>query len=149
VSDPEKTDQQVGPTPVKPPRDERGRILKGHSLNPGGRPKSLSARIRQDLGGDGQSVVERLRGIWDGSVPGFGPRERLEAGKILLDRGWGRAPETQIQIQAEASDIEGAAEIAGEALSELAGYLGDPADPPTVGGTEGGIVHLNPRKQTG
>lgn len=106
-----------------PPRDDRGRILKGHSLNPGGRPKSLAASIRAELG-NGERLYQRMIRIWEGEEEGFGARERLEAGKWLADRGFGKAPETQIQIQADAEQVEGATELASDALTSLADHLG-------------------------
>jgi hypothetical protein len=141
MADPQRTRPQV-------PRDEKGRILKGHSLNPGGSIKGLSARVR-DLceraqeEGDDATIWEWYDRVRRGKVPGFGARERMEAAQRLEVRAYGRPAETQIQIQAELTDVDGAADVAAEALLSLAGDSSPlEADPDPVGGSIGGIESL-------
>jgi len=132
------TDPASRPLQATPdvPRNPDGTIKKGYSLNPNGRPKSFASQIREATKG-GDSIWRRMLAIWDGTEAGFGGRERLEAGKWLKDNGWGRTPETQIQLQGELGDVEGAAELASDALLDLAGDLSADTDP--VGGSIGGI----------
>jgi hypothetical protein len=131
----ESSPPNAAPAPPPPRRSPAEHLRKyrfqpGTCPNPGGRPKSLATLIRGELG-NGTELVERMIRIFRGEEPGFtGARERLEAGKWLSDRGWGRAPETQIQIQAEAAEVEGASEIADSALSDLAAVLHEAAPSP-------------------
>ncbi len=67
----------------------------------GGRPKGLATLIRE-MTRNGQDLVEGMLAIWHGEPlkdrtgrkRGRTPRvsDRLEAGKWLADRGWGRVP---------------------------------------------------------
>jgi uncharacterized protein DUF5681 len=72
------------------------RFPKGQSGNPGGRPKGLARKTRELLGDYGESLVRFWASVLDGdrlpdgTVPNV--RERLEASKLLADRGWGQAP---------------------------------------------------------
>jgi len=66
----------------------------GQSGNPGGRPRGLARRAREKLGNDG----ERLLDFWievmdDVTRP---TRERLEASKLLAERGWGKPASFQL-----------------------------------------------------
>lgn len=64
--------------------------------NPGGRPKGLAARIRE-LEKERGPVIDLVWRISEGLEKGFGARERLRASEILLERGWGKTPEIQLQ----------------------------------------------------
>lgn len=78
-----------------PPVEHRFR--KGQSGNPGGRPKGLARITRELLGDDGQAAVRFLADVMDGgplpdgAVPSVS--ERITAAKLLIERGWGRAPQ--------------------------------------------------------
>jgi uncharacterized protein DUF5681 len=78
-----------------PPAEHRFR--KGQSGNPGGRPKGLARITRELLGDDGEAAVRFLAAVMDGgplpdgAVPSVS--ERITAAKLLIERGWGRAPE--------------------------------------------------------
>ena len=69
----------------------RGRpFKKGHSGNPGGRPKEVKdvqALARTHTAEAMQTLVEVMR-------TGKPDRARAAAAESLLDRGWGRAPQT-------------------------------------------------------
>jgi hypothetical protein len=77
-----------------PPAEHRFR--KGQSGNPGGRPKGIARITRELLGDDGEAAVRFLAAVMDGgplldgAVPSVS--ERITA-KLLIERGWGRAPE--------------------------------------------------------
>lgn len=61
----------------------------GVSGNPGGRPKAIVARIREQTN-DGAELIDFLvRVVRDETEP---TRVRIEAAGELLDRGFGRAP---------------------------------------------------------
>jgi hypothetical protein len=136
--------------PEASPNVVKGRWAKGQSGNPGGRPKGLARAIRESLGdtdGTGGSLRERMIRIWNGDEKGFGARERMEAGKWLSDRGYGRVPETQIQLQGELGEQgEAVTAMADDALSELLSAIGpSEPDPDPSGGSDGGTPDAKPR----
>lgn len=69
---------------------ESGRFLPGRSPNPGGRPKGVAARVRELAGDDGGALLEIVATI--ASDTRASNRDRLEACRLLLDRGFGRSP---------------------------------------------------------
>jgi hypothetical protein len=73
-------------------RDGSGRFPKGVSGNPGGRPKGqavLSKSARKLVGEDGEALIQLW---WDiARDETRRDRDRLEASKLLADRGWGKA----------------------------------------------------------
>jgi Family of unknown function (DUF5681) len=71
-------------------RDGSGRWPKGISGNPGGRPQGLARATRELVGEDGM----KLAAFWFSIMQDETRRDsdRLEASKLLADRGWGRAP---------------------------------------------------------
>jgi hypothetical protein len=70
---------------------------KGVSGNPGGRAKGLQRRVRELVGDDRDKIAVFLADTFNDETAKMG--DRLEAAKILLERGWGKAP---ISIQADA-----------------------------------------------
>jgi|SRR5579862_1354025 len=78
------------PSDVPQNRGEGGRFQPGVSGNPGGRAGGLARRTRELLGGDGEPVIL----FWLQVLHDDGAKmsERLEASKLLADRGWGKAP---------------------------------------------------------
>jgi hypothetical protein len=62
----------------------------GRSGNPGGRPRSLAKATRVLVGEDGMALVQLW---WDiARDETRGDSDRLEASKLLAERGWGKAP---------------------------------------------------------
>lgn len=71
------------------PRDERGRVLPGYSLNPSGRPKS-DVKIRDLARQHTEEAIETLVKIMrDMNAP---PAARVAAAEAILNRGYGRPP---------------------------------------------------------
>ena len=70
----------------------------------------------------GRAIVEMLTGIaLDDSAAA---RDRISAGSILLDRGFGKAVETTLTLQADASGSEALSALADAELERLAQTLG-------------------------
>jgi hypothetical protein len=65
-----------------------GRLPKGRSGNPGGRPLGLARKTRELVGGDGERIVN----FWIDTMedPTCRRAERLEASRLLAERGWGK-----------------------------------------------------------
>src|SRR5262245_66056085 len=76
-------------------RDRSGRFPKGVSGNPGGRPQGLCKATRELVGEDGHRLAEFWVSIMDD--PMRRDSDRLEASRLLADRGWGRAAQYQPQ----------------------------------------------------
>jgi hypothetical protein len=68
----------------------------GMSGNPGGRPKGLAAMTRELVGGDGRAIAA----FWVETMqdPENPLRLRLEASKLLAERGWGRSGSGDLPI---------------------------------------------------
>lgn len=71
----------------------------GQSGNPGGRPKGLASRVRSLV--DPDEMIGICLAI--ARDPNEGSKARLEAVKILQDRGWGKALQSaQIEVSGTA-----------------------------------------------
>ena len=70
-------------------RDRSGRFPKGVSGNPGGKPQGLARATRELVGEDGM----KLAAFWFSIMQDETRRDsdRLEASRLLADRGWGKA----------------------------------------------------------
>ena len=64
--------------------------MPGQSGNPGGRPKGLARATRELVGDDGNKLAEFWFSIMQDETRR--DRDRLEASRLLADRGWGKAP---------------------------------------------------------
>jgi hypothetical protein len=74
-------------------RLETGRFQPGRSGNPGGRPKGLTRTARELIGDDGRAIIE----FWISVMTDLSVRtsDRLEASRLLAERGWGKAADQQ------------------------------------------------------
>ena len=99
-------------------RDRRGRILAGHSLNPGGRP-ALPADLREAAQAHSSKAMTVLAEMLDDPDP----RVRIRAAEVLLDRGYGK-PTQQIDANVAQTIDTGRAHI--EALLRLAREAKEP-----------------------
>lgn len=66
-----------------------GRFQKGHSGNPGGRPKAIAGQQALAREYTMEAIEALARIAKDDDAP---PAARVAAARELLDRGWGRAP---------------------------------------------------------
>jgi hypothetical protein len=114
---------------VRPPqsRDGSGRWPKGTSGNPGGRPQGLAKATRELVGEDGHKLAE----FWFSIMQDETRRDsdRLEASRLLADRGWGKAPTYAAIEEADPldlADLEQAAEDFRQRILRLA-----PTEPDT------------------
>ena len=64
-------------------------FMPGQSGNPGGRPKGLNRRLRELVGDDGHEIAEYMFSVLSDETQRT--VDRMEAGKWLADRGFGRA----------------------------------------------------------
>jgi len=72
----------------------------GQSGNPGGRVRGLERRVRELLGDDIDQIILAMRDI--ARSPGFKAADRINAAKLLMDRGWGQAQQT-VTIETDAT----------------------------------------------
>lgn len=84
--------------------------------------KPLHVRIREETG-NGAAIMHLCMQILDGRIPAS-PSDRMQAGKILLERGWGKAPE--ITVSVDGGSVHGAESISSETLEVLARSLSRP-----------------------
>ena len=83
--------------------------------------KGIAQLVREATDG-GRAIVEMLTGI--ALDDGAAARDRISAGSILLDRGFGKAVETTLTLQADASGSEALSALADAELERLAQTLG-------------------------
>lgn len=67
-------------------------FVPGYSGNPGGRPKGLARRVRELVGSDGEVIANFMLKVMNDETARTA--DRLEAGRWLADRGFGRAVQT-------------------------------------------------------
>jgi len=84
-------------------------------------PAVSLARAVRELTDDGRVLIEVLAEIL--VDPDASRRDRTEAAKVLLDRGFGAPLRTELQIQAQASDAHALEALADGELARLADML--------------------------
>ncbi len=73
---------------TRPGGRHRKGFLPGQSANPGGRPRGLARRVREIVGDDGEQIAVFLLEVMHN--PRQRTRDRLEAARLIADRGWGK-----------------------------------------------------------
>jgi hypothetical protein len=91
-------------------------FVPGVSGNPGGRPKGLARRVRELVGSDGHEIVEFMFETMSNEKVRMA--DRLEAGKWLADRGFGKA--VDMEVQSGGLDLR---KVSGADLDALIGIL--------------------------
>lgn len=86
----------------------------GPSPNPGGRPKGLARLAREKVGNDGDAIITFWLEIMNDATRGV--RERLDASKLLAERGWGKPAAFQLiedddPLGREQEDLDSAVEL--------------------------------------
>ena len=112
---------------------------KSHLFKPGHVPSSYQgraapavslARAVREMTDDGRVLIEVLAEIL--VDPDASRRDRTEAAKVLLDRGFGAPLRTELQIQAQASDAHALEALADGELARLADMLSGKRDAPNA-----------------
>jgi hypothetical protein len=103
-------------------RDGSGRWSKGVSGNPGGRPQGLARATRELVGEDGKALVQLWWSIARDTMQRTS--DRLEASKLLADRGWGRAASFEAQ-QGDPFDLEVMEQAAEEFRAKILKLAGE------------------------
>jgi Family of unknown function (DUF5681) len=95
---------------------------KGVSGNPSGRPKGLAKATRELVGEDGVSLVR----FWLSIVEDENARttDRLEASRLLAERGWGKAAAFAVVEDTDPLGLEDAELAAGELRAEIVRLAG-------------------------
>jgi hypothetical protein len=96
------TNVPITPQAISKPAEKPYLWKKGQSGNPGGRPKGLASMIREKSK-DGTVLIDFLFSVVAGDTGGQ-TRDKIQAAQILLDRGFGKAVETQVQVQLDAKN---------------------------------------------
>ena len=109
--------------------ENRPKIVRTASID-GGRaaPAVTLARAIRELTDDGRILIETLAEIL--VDPDASRRDRTEAAKALLERGYGAPLRTELQITAQASDAGALAALADGELARLADMLAGSSSAP-------------------
>jgi hypothetical protein len=98
----------------------------GRSGNPGGRPQSLAKATRALVGEDGMALAQ----LWWDIARDETRRDsdRLEASRLLADRGWGRAPTYAAIEEADPLDLANLEQAAEEFRAKILALVPPEAD---------------------
>jgi hypothetical protein len=103
---------------------------KGVSGNPGGRPKGLVRRIREETG-DGEELVDYMLRVF--RAESESTKTRVEAASWLADRGFGRPQQTTLVGTADAqASVSPYADLSDEELEERLAQLRAVPDEPAT-----------------
>jgi hypothetical protein len=91
--------------------------------------KGIAQLVREATDG-GRLIIDTLVAIATG--PDSSDRDKVSASSILLDRGFGRAVETTLQLQVDAGSSEALSQLADAELERLAATLAPSSARPVV-----------------
>lgn len=93
-----------------------------------GRPRGIVAMVKA-LSGNGWDVLSFWNDVFRGNVEGFSGRERLEASKLLFERGFGKPIDTTVLIDATKAEQEAELRtVPTELLYDVLSRLAPPAN---------------------
>jgi hypothetical protein len=98
-------------------RNEKGQIVKGTTLNPGGRPKGLASRVR-DMTNQGEELLSYLLKVVKGEERASGA-DRIRAAELLLQRGFGKAPEIQLTGELGEEALQSLSDLGDDSVADL------------------------------
>lgn len=90
--------------PEKVKRDEKGRLLPGSRLNPGGQIRQRTVDIAMLSRRHSPAALAQLVRIMEGKVADATVRDRIQAAKIIIERAHGKAPQVIDVTHAIAND---------------------------------------------
>jgi hypothetical protein len=95
----------------------------GRSGNPGGRPRGLARATREIVGDDGRAIAE----FWLTTMTDTSAKltERLEASRLLADRGWGKASTAELSDDDAGHDALMSLEEIDRHIARLSAELAD------------------------
>src|SRR4029450_14005959 len=98
----------------------------GRSGNPGGRPQSLAKATRALVGEDGMKLAQFSLSLMGGETRRAS--DRLEASRLLADRGWGKAPTYAAIEEEDPLDLAGLEQAAEEFRARVFALVPPEAD---------------------
>jgi hypothetical protein len=125
------------------PKAPRTAYKPGQSGNPGGRPKGLARYTRELLGNDGKALAQFWAQVLADKEQPMGAR--LEASKLLAERGWGKAA----AFEAIEGDPLGLEEDVDRAIAEIMDELEQKRQAKAAGKPAGGVVEEKGEAGTG
>jgi len=120
------------PTEKNDPAENLKPWKPGQSGNPGGRPKGLARRVRELVGGDGETITHFMLDVLKNEEAEM--RDRMEAAKWLADRGWGKAANHAPIEDADPLGLDEVDHAISSLVDELAARRQAPAARPAPGG---------------
>lgn len=102
------TSALVSKTPdvIAPLRDAKGRLLPGHTANPGGRRRTVKKVVALARA----HTVEAIQALLEVVQTSPDDRARIAAAQALLDRGWGK-PSESVDVTSNGEKINPTAQV--------------------------------------
>jgi hypothetical protein len=95
-------DSQQGTTEQAPKRDEKGRLLPGHTANPGGRVSTWLKAVKAELRAGSRDAADYLRRVV--SDEDASCKDRIAAAKTILDFTVTK-PKQTLEVKRTADDL--------------------------------------------
>ncbi len=127
------SEDQKKPAKVLPEAFRNNIWKKGQkSANPGGRPKGVAAKVKELVGDSGEDVLTFFHRVMIGEEKGFKSGDRIDAGKELLARGFGKPVDIQAHFGVNDESAEDLKALASDALLKLASAVSGKPLPPST-----------------